>query len=374
LENFITEAFAWLLQNHVGFGEFFLQRIARRLGMESFSSKTNRAWITQANFDGIFPDLVCEADGRAFVFEHKAWSHLHINQLPSYRERAAAKYGNENYRLILITAASHLIDQNPDLGLCWYDVHAWIKDWQNHSAYESDFLFDDFCRLLESEGMGPPAEISHAAILSFLPAKRFEAKVSDLIYRASKYAWSALIPPGECNLHLPGHHGRLWGDDKCGFTGFFLLGVGALWSPGISVGFLVDPSDRRFEWLNPTNPDFTVSIDFNTNLYPRYSDHPLYRAAMDQLARAVNISLPDFQFFDHLSASADPNRWHPIHIRMPMLELLRGTCTAEDQRVRLIDRTSSVLRLILDCEPFWALRAALRQETPAPPQQPEPVC
>lgn len=260
LENFITEAFAWLLQNHPRFGEFFLNKIASKLQLQFVAKGATTEWTTQVNFEGLRPDLIAETDGRAFVFEHKAWSALRPNQLQNYRNQAILKYGKENYHLILITAASYLIDQNPDLALCWHDVHAWIKEWQSHRDYEEEFLFGDFCQLLENEGMGPPAEISHAAILAFLPAQYFLNKISDLIQRAAKHDWASSLPAGECKVHLPGHRGCLWGDDKYGFFGFHLLDDGANWASSISVGFFPDPKEYLFEWLCPSNPDFSINL------------------------------------------------------------------------------------------------------------------
>jgi hypothetical protein len=361
LENFITEAFAWLLQNHPLFGEFFLKKIALGLQLQFAPGGATIEWETQVHAEGLRPDMVGAVGERAFIFEHKAWSALRPNQIRDYRNQAVLKYGKENYHLILITAASYLIDQNPDLALCWHDVHAWIKEWQSHRDYEEEFLFEDFCQLLENEGMGPPAEISHAAVLSFLPAKNFLGKISDLIQRAAKYPWASLLPAGECKVHLPGHHGRLWGDDKYGFIGFYLLGDSSDWSPSISVGFFHDPRDYHIEWSSPSNPDFSINLDFNIQLHPNYADHPLYRRMVEDLSQSVARSQPEFDFLDHLATTPNPNRWHPLHIRMPMLELLRGTRDAEEQRLRLIGATSSILKLITDCQPFWELRAELRK-------------
>jgi hypothetical protein len=155
----------------------------------------------------------------------------------------------------------------------------------------------------------------------------------------------------------------LWGDDKYGHIGFHLLGDPSDWAPGISVGFLYDTEDRRIEWLSPTNPDFSISLDFNIELYPNYTDNPLFRRMVTELSESVARLTPEFQFLDHLATSKNPNRWHPIHIRMPMLELLRGTRDAEEQRLRVIDATSSILKQIMSCQPFLELRAELRKAT-----------
>ena len=82
-ENFITEAFAWLLKNYPNFSSYFIKDLKNRLN-STINVSENLKWDTQKNFDGVYPDMVCEFDDNAFVFEHKAWSYLHQNQLQNY--------------------------------------------------------------------------------------------------------------------------------------------------------------------------------------------------------------------------------------------------------------------------------------------------
>lgn len=177
LENFITEAFAWLLKNYDSFSEYFIDKILNLLGVEIDADAFD--WSTQVNFGGVFPDMLCRIGDTALVFENKAWSHLHENQLDNYRLYASQNF-NDSY-LILITAAASQHSQNPDLALCWSDVYVWIQEWIDSQDDEPDFIFKDFLLLIKNEGMGSPAPISNEAILSYYPSRGFKQQISDLI-------------------------------------------------------------------------------------------------------------------------------------------------------------------------------------------------
>jgi hypothetical protein len=361
VENFVTEAFAWLLVNHPNFGRFFLDQIMTPLKLAALRPEIVISWSTQVNLGGKFPDLVARAGDIAYVFEHKVAANLHQDQLHNYRWNAAREYGEKHYKLILITKSVSQHEQNPDLALCWKNVHHWINEWVRQPGYVDDFLFGDFCQLLEQEGLGPDAPVSHESMLAFLPAVGFEDNVSHLVKRVSKHDWKSLLPEEVNIVFQPTQWGRV---------GFYLLG-GAVadWNPGLFVGFLLEPSDHCVAWMSPSNPDFTVIISFDHGKHAGYEQWPLYQGMVVQLSTAVAASGTGFEFHHQLYESVfsdGPNRWHPIHIRKPMLELLRGTVTAEDQERRVIEQTAMIIEMIAKCSPFWELRAELRKVVRTP--------
>lgn len=362
LENFITEAFAWLLINHPEFGGFYLDKVLHRLGSNELPAGVPIQWTTQVNLGGVYPDLVGIIGDQAYLFEHKAWSHLHSNQLATYRREATETFGTKNYRLILITGGRHQIDQDPDLGLCWHEVHAWISEWERHQDYQEDYLFSDFQRLLETEGMGPPAPISQEAILSYKPAQSFEPALHNLVQRVFPHKWSELFHPHKITPHLPWHRSLPGGKDPWGRFGINLLGDVKDWSPGLFLGFHIDPEDHGMEWLNPLCPDFGVIIDINLDAYPNYDLLDSYLILCSALKGTVMRLCPDYQFFNHLAHSTDPNKWHPLYIRKPMLEVLRGTIDSDEQQIRFIREASRIIACITATPEFWAFREDLQRE------------
>ena len=85
LENFITEAFAWLLRSDSDFSSYFLNRLFVLLKKQNFEKpaiipeQSNYFhWKTQQYWAGYYPDMICEIDQDVLIFEHKTWkSDLH---------------------------------------------------------------------------------------------------------------------------------------------------------------------------------------------------------------------------------------------------------------------------------------------------------
>lgn len=374
LENFITEAFAWLLINQEGFGRFYLSKVRQRLGLAAEMPASPIEWETRMNLNGVFPDLVGLEGCTAYLFEHKAWSHLHSNQLANYRRAAGKEYGPENFHLILVTGGRHQFDQNPDLALCWHDVHGWISEWLDHKDCESDPLFEDFQTLLVSEGMGPPAPVSHEAILAYKPARSLEPCLLSLIQRAVHHDWKHQFPLIATDPQLPWHRALPKGQDPWGRIGINLAGNDPnAWLPGCFLGFLIDPADHCIEWQNPDCPDFSIILGANPE---RRSTYPK-SAELAELRKVLPVALrsfcPEFQFLDHFVTCDEPNLWHPIHIRMPMIELFRGTATADEQYKRFVESALRVLTVVSDLPEFLAFREIFLSDpsiNPAAPATP----
>ncbi len=363
LENFITEAFAWLLINHEGFSRFYLAKVGQRLGLAADHQTTSAEWTTRMNLGGVFPDLVGIAGKITYLFEHKAWSHLHLNQLRNYRAAADQANGVGSHHLILVTAGRHQFDQDPDLALCWHEVHQWITDWIAHKEYSPSPIFADFQALLENEGMGPPAPVSHEAILAYKPAQTFEPGLVSLVQRAVHHRWKDSFPLAAPDPKLPWHRSLPGGKDPWGRIGINLAGEIDRSPHGCFLGFLVDPTDHCVEWQIPGSPDFSIILGANPTLCPNYYESENFRSLMEALPVALELNCPEFQFLDHFGTCDDPNRWHPIHVRMPIVELFRGTATADEQYQRFIDYSSRALSCIENLPEF---RAFLNSIQPSP--------
>ena len=120
LEDFITEAFAWILNNDQKFAEYFVQK----LDLISTFNVSDYYFETQVSFiyedeeteeKNIFrPDMVLKSGTKdQIIFEHKTWSHLHEKQLDNYRLSSSAQH------LVLITASNYQHTQKSDNLLIW---------------------------------------------------------------------------------------------------------------------------------------------------------------------------------------------------------------------------------------------------------------
>ena len=358
LENFVTEAFAWLLNRDKDFSNFFIQTIAEKLDLKDqleFSAEESAmVWDTQINFSGVYPDMFCECGAFAFVFEHKAWSHLHSNQLSNYRKHASNTFGEDKYKIILITGGRHLHDQNPDLSICWYDVYRWIDEWQSNLGTDVDaghrFLFDDFKKLLQWEGLGPPAPISHESLLAYYSARNLRQNLSSLIARVShRSIWAEFVKENHFELYIPKIKGLPPGD------GWGRIGIELLRGryPGLFVGFMLDEWDHKVKPLSPSSPDVSVILDFDQKYHKDYPQDPLY----EETIRKMSVQLPEgWTLHEHLKKDNPINPWHPVHIRMSATDFFRGTKNSEEQDECFYQKIGQVLRMIKSIDEFWTLR------------------
>lgn len=358
IENFITEAFAWLLKNHDNFSSFFIKEMKEKLNSNIIVSKKAN-WFTQKNFNGVFPDMVCEFDNNSFVFEHKAWSYLHENQLSNYREYASKNYSTSY--IILITAHEKQHEQKPDLALCWYDVYKIIDRWFVNKDNEAFFMFTSFQNLLVHEGMGPAAPISHSSILSYYSARYFVKTTLDLITRIfnkEKETFQSIFKT-EKDFELV-NKGNEWGR----------IGLSMLnnWRPGIFVGFMIDGEAHETKpVLGERSPDFSIILSFDEDLHNSYPGNENYIGLVEHLQVEIEKLDDNWNFYNHIKDETveKKNYWHPIHIRKPMIDLFKGTLTAEEQEKRFIDATNIILPMIINTEYYIKLKNDLKESTKA---------
>lgn len=352
LENFITEAFAWILNNHGDFSEFFLDDISSKVQMLGMEGK-NCEWITQYNFDGVFPDMVCLSNNKAIVFENKAWSPLHEKQLKNYKDYATKIF--ENSKVVLITATKYQHAQEPDLALCWSDIYELISVWLDKNS-DSPFIFRDFLKLLKSEGMGPPAPISHESILYYYASIDLKQNIGNLIKRVENEDWSKNIKQ-DFELYVENKRGAAYGEVD-GKMGLQLLNS---WTPGIFIGILLDGNDHCTKPINAAKgPDFCLILDFDDNLHSQYPSNSHYIEFVKIVSKKITDLNNGWEFYHHLSdnkvKNKKKNKWHPIHIRKPMLDVFVGTMSIEEQANVFYQTANQIIKIVTDEDCFWYLR------------------
>ncbi len=346
LENFITEAFSWILNNYCDFSDFFLDQLEKR-GLQSDGIKgKNCEWKTQVKIHDAKPDMVCVSttneNKNMIIFEHKTWSGLSENQLQKYRD-AFSQITDRDVKVVLITATRNQHEQKPDLALCWSDVYKLISDWIKENT-DASFIFEDFIKLLRSEGMGPAAPVAHASIKYYLEAVELEKNIRDLIKRAGNELIKSFP---ELNLNYAAHWGRVGFEQSQD-----------LWRPGIFVGILLDGTDHGTKPIDSAKgPDFCLILDFNEDLHNKYPSDPHYKEMVSNLAREVGKLNNGWQFYNHLDEVEKPNSWHPIHIRKPMLDVFAGTLNAEEQDKVFSNEAKALIKTVTDENYFQRLRA-----------------
>ena len=228
-ENFITEAFCWLL-DRTGFGEFLLERLTDQ-GCTVRLTGDGWRWRTQETAsDGSAkrPDMVGESadESRGLIFEHKVSAKLGNCQLAAYRKFGESKFGIGNFAIILITKSKSQWGQCPDCALLWQQVYEWLSTWLDDGGARDtvdEFATRSFLHLLEKRGLGPMTPITLEELqdipVQLSVQRQARSRVDALVKRirsltdsaADSHVWREMV--GVTEQSLP--KGKSWG--RCGF-------------------------------------------------------------------------------------------------------------------------------------------------------------
>ena len=245
--------------------------------------------------------------------------------------------------------------------MCWYDIYKIIDKWLVKKDNDVFFMFRSFQNLLVHEGLGPVAPISHNSILSYYSARYFVQNTLDLtkrLFNKEKEVFKSIFN-GEKDFELANR-----GYDF-GRIGFSMLNN---WRPGIFVGFLIDGEDHKTKpILGERSPDFSIILSFAEDLHNSYSVNENYIGLIEYLQVEIEKLGDNWDFYNHIKDERveGKNYWHPIHIRKPMIDLFKGTLTAEEQEARFLEAIKLILPIIIKSEYYTKLKKDLKESTKA---------
>lgn len=327
LEDFVTESFAWLLQQYPEVARAVLAKVYSLLGAElpADDDAEQLEWKTQLTVGGKRPDMVCHVGPDVLMFEHKVWSGLGDEQLANYEQVGAAAWPGKAIRLITITAHAGQFSSKAHARLLWQDVYHLLSRLAESPAASADrhlqFHLADFLQLLEFEGVGPSDPVSIASVRCYQVGRKLEGQLSTLFKSLAALDWSLL---GEYEVYVRNKEGRYG-------LQFDRKNSGLKWSPGIFFGCMLDGSDHCVNHRATPLVDFRMILDFSRTLHNQYPSLESYRALKVHLAERLQNS--EWTFYDHLEDPAvrSPNRWHPLHLERSFVDLLSGVTSLEEQ-------------------------------------------
>ena len=352
LEDFITNAFCWLLSEVPGLGPGFVKFLRDEGCNLPPLVESDLRWVTQTSFwrEGkhpVRPDMTCTDGEHGIVFEHKTWSDLSSGQLPKYRKHAPKPFCCSP--IVLITAHRGQHQQDPDLALCWSAVYEFLGTWLHQQsgqlAATAEFLVNDFRSLLQLRGLGPMEKLDPEGIRHHFAVRKMNQDLKTMLQSVSARDWPGLN--GERDLKVKERWGRL---------GFQLRGKP--WNPGVFVGVLLDGWDHCV--MKPSHPelgpDVSVILDLDKHLQVTRGMPPDCARLATELCSPLSGSR--WEIYPHALDEAvihssyglhkGPNPWHPLHIRRPVAEVVGDAATGEEQAQRLYEKLRWVVDLVID--------------------------
>lgn len=385
-EDFITEAWAWLLRNEDGLCARFERALGRLVRERSDPhghclhppQHLPVGWVaasarTQESTPFGRLDLVCDAENGGVVFEHKTWSPVDGDQLARYRQWAQERFG-PSHVVILVTAArsqwnagSQPAGESADVELTWAFVERVCRE--QLAATQDGGLVEDFLTLLEQEGLTARDALSEEAIRAYRPSQDVVPLLRDL--------WSSLTEVGHWQEALYDKL-RSQGDDREPWLrwsrnrhprdGRFGIDFFRWWRPGVFFGVMLDPKDHRVEDSNSAlGPDLALVLSYSQASHAVPSANDFWTSASvallrERLAREHG-SWDLIDGVDEIGSGA-ANPWHPVLLRRPLALVLRGTSSFEQQRAALLNVGREALEMLMRGGELETWAAEVRDASP----------
>lgn len=342
LEDFITEAFCWLLKQSPRLSAALFERINAELPeAKRFSLPEDQPeWQTQVTLGSNRIDMMASWPGMRLIFEHKVCTLVVKDQLSRYAAAVQEYFPLDDRRLVLITAnrAQHVA--RADVCCCWSDIYqlalslAESLDTELEQAYLQEFL-----GLLQHEGLAPPAPIDHQAIYYYPVARDLPAQLESVLAPLQHEDWPV---PKAYSCRFKQHWGRIGLE-------FYLENALGEWSPGLFLGCVLDGRDHRIHHRHKDTLQMQLILDFSSYLHKQFSSMASYMALKENLAKAVSADANGWSVYDHVSDTGGtnkPNNYHPLYLERPLLEVFRGSRATKEQQKRFCTLGRDVLDLV----------------------------
>ncbi|MBJ7555098.1 PD-(D/E)XK nuclease family protein [Marinomonas spartinae] len=364
IENFITEAFAWLLRNDGSVREAiatFLHNKSKEQSLEIPLVGNSGRIDTQVNFNGKYPDMCWESKDHSFriIFEHKIWSELHDKQLDNYRKYAEEKF-YEAYALVLITAHIGQHKQSPDLALCWYQIAEEIEKVKDGNDKEK-WVRGEFINLLKSNGLIDMSPINPLSISYYNDVKKLDKQLYDIAIRTANKSWPIQqladehISYNKVALQRKvGINERIGRYDAWGRIGLEFNNVTEEyeeggWAPGFFCGFVIDDEDHCINDLMSTEPLAVLIMDIDEPLHPAMNSNVYYKSLVNEL-----ILPKGWHFSDRTTKNKNENPWHPLIIYQGLTDFIGNATTLEQQSDIFFQQMTELQQALLNCASFVA--------------------
>ncbi len=356
LENFITEAFRWIISKTPPLEKEILSLVKEKIGHEESIElgEQEMGWHTQFGLGSKRPDMVADNENALLIFEHKIWSDSNERQIQTYKDLAEKHYPFRQNAVILIVPSSGGFQQTADACLCWHEIYTKMETilGTNDLSEVEEAYISDFLELMDHEGIGPPAPVSQIALRYFSDTAELPNNLSRLYAQITHEPWTR---------ELPGYDivekGSKWGR-----VGFYLHRNNSplKWSPAIAVCTLLDGRDhcqKERVLLEPLK--LQIIFSFSPHLHNTYAALPEYKVFTEFLENYATKN--GANFYNHLEdrKTKCKNKYHPLCIEWPLKEILKNTKTLEDQVNAAREKIKPLISEAISSESFRNLTIAL---------------
>lgn len=166
--------------------------------------------------------------------------------------------------------------------------------------------------------------------------------------------WDALSLDDKPHTELRGRRPRGFAEGRFGVS---LL---KSWTPSISIGLYAADYDHQVPVLAPdSGGDFDLVLDVLQGYESFDAESYLASPEFTQLRKRLAVDSGRWDFVDHL-ADSRCNRWHPLHLRRPLADILKGATTARQIQTQWMAAADEAIEVLLRGGELRRLRDTLR--------------
>ncbi len=348
-ENFLTELFAWILNNVQGFALEYISLLNNRI--ENIPIVEENATIrakTQTTVTNGYIDMVIYTDsGINYICEHKVDSELSENQINKYLECRDELEEQGVYYSVLLTRAKWQHTQKADVSITWSDVDMLVDSIIGNYSEDpvNSFVLEQFSLFLREKGLGKVEPMNAEYFKSnYLQERKNVAKNEEVLKNVfreiAQYDWKTIVPgldtftidekynPSYAPKFKSPEYGRVG-------INFFLN-----WEPGIFAGILFDGYDHKLELCDESKgPDFVVIMDV-TMKYNEALNSEEWTKAMKQ--RLINNHSPFDKFVDN-----PKNKWRLAVLQRPFYDVIKDARTLDEQKELITESIKQGIELFI---------------------------
>lgn len=346
-EDYLTQMFAWILNNIEEAGRIYVSDLFRRMNLseEDLQNKkivaTTQKSVTVGGGSGRIDMLMEVGDNIAFICEHKVFSSLGENQIDKYMKNAE-QLGYREYYSVLVTCSELQWTQGADVRITWEDVYfLFDKKVMESDLFAKDginyFIVREFLNYLSENVLGGYSDIKPYVIRLWFDVSKLEESLKGMFSElVSEKDWELLCPNlkrEEFRKYQPTCNVR-WGRIGIDFH---------VWGLGIFAGVLLNTGDHGLDPYDiEKGPDFCIFID---SAY-REKDQYIKNCSLPYIMERKTILEKQHGDFEYLSGLiTSPSRIAVL--RKPLLDVLRDKHDKKEQKKALKEAIIEGINLML---------------------------
>ena len=345
-ENFLTELFAWLLENIKGYCKTYIDYLCKEGKIEQPDENDMYVEVqTQVSISSGYIDMLIKVNKDLnFICEHKVNSSLGQDQLAKYLSNSDELNVGKCY-IVLLTKSKTQHTQNADIPIIWEDVYKLTKDHIKDYDNEESFLLWQFLDFLTEQRLCE-IMISNETLKYYWDSMRIENYYARIFEELAGEDWSVLCPGLDNSRMLqefkPKYSPKRWGRIGIDFS--------TVWNPNIFAGVLFDTNDHKLPPIDiKKGPELVIFVESDYD--KRGNDNERYR----NNSASAKIWWSNIQKInDHHDFNVQPgikkSRWRLIVLRKPLFDVIEGADTRDGQKEQIKESIQQAINLLLEAE------------------------